>query len=427
MTMTVDGSTEGRGRFSWLGRMLPEPGPGRRLVFCTGVASLGNGLYMTGGAVYFVHKVGLSPGQVGLGLSVAGILALPLGLPVGYLADRFGPRGTTALLALGKAAMLLAAMFVHSFLAYVVVVGALGVAENTGHVARGAMVAGIMGREGRVRLSAYMRSVFNGGFAVASLGAGIVIAFDTTPAYLALFWGNAIAMVAVSGLYMTLPRVPGVRPERRKSGGARPMLDLPYLVVAQVTGLGRIGPTIVAVGLPVWLITHTSAPRPLAAWLWLINTLIVVFLQVQVARDADTVPGASKLQRWTFMVLAVACVIVGFSQGVPGWAAGLIMAVAVILFTFGEIWGEAARWGLRYELAPGNAQGQYGGIFAVGDAVALVAGPTLVTAVPDHLGLAGWVLLTAIFLGALALSGPVIRWAVRTRPAVFEAVQAQEA
>lgn len=156
----------------------------------------------------------------------------------------------------------------------------------------------------------------------------------------------------------------------------------------------------------MWLVTHTSAPRPLAAWLTLINTLIVVFLQVRAARGADTVPGASRLQRWTFMVIAGACVITGFSHGVPGWSAGLILAAAVVLFTFGEIWGEAARWGLRYELAPGKLQGQYGAAFAIGDAVALIVGPTLVTAVPDRLGLAGWLLLTALFLVALALVGP---------------------
>lgn len=219
---------------TWVRRLLPEPGPGRLLLLCTAVASLGNGLYMTGGAVYFVRKVGLSPGQVGLGLSIAGVLALPIGVPVGYLADRFGPRGTTAVLALGKALMLTLAAFVHSFATYVVVAAILGVAENTGHVARGALVAGVMGRDGRVRLSAYMRSVFNGGFALASLAAGIVIAVDSTGAYRGLFFGNAAAMVIVSALYMRLPRVPGVRPEGRERSGLGALHDVPYVLVAQV-------------------------------------------------------------------------------------------------------------------------------------------------------------------------------------------------
>ncbi|OEJ24561.1 hypothetical protein AR457_08480 [Streptomyces agglomeratus] len=408
-------------------RLLPEPGPGRLLVLCTAVASLGNGLYVTGGAVYFVRVVGLSPAQVGIGLSVAGMVALVLGVPVGYLADRFGPRGTTAVLALCKAAMLISAVFVQSFTTYLLMAAALGTAEQTGHVARGALVSGVMGREGRVKLSAYMRSVFNGGFALASLGAGIVIAIDSRPVYLSLFWGNAAAMVIVSGLYMRLPRVPRKLPQSRAKKAASAVRDVPYILVAQVSGLARIGPTALALGVPLWLVTHTEAPRALAAWLMLINTLMVVFLQVYVARDADTVPGASRLQRWTFLVLAAASAVAGFTQGMPGWAAGLVLAAATVLFTLGEIWGEAARWGLRYELAPEHAQGQYGGVFATGDALAVIAGPLLVTTVPDRLGTLGWLLMAALFLGSLALSGPAVRWAVRTRVTESEESNLQDA
>ncbi|PVE13709.1 MFS transporter [Streptomyces scopuliridis] len=404
-----------RGRTSIWSKLLPDAGPGRLLVLCTAVASLGNGLYVTGGAVYFVRVVGLSPGQVGIGLSTAGVMALVLGVPVGFIADRFGPRGTTAVLALCKAMMLISAAFVHSFPMYVVMAALLGTAEQTGHVARGALVSGVMGREGRVKLSAYMRSVFNGGFALASLAAGFVIAVDSPDVYLALFWGNAAAMVVVSGLYMRLPHVPRQPKRPRLKGGPSAVRDVPYILVAQVSGLARIGPTVLALGIPLWLVTHTDAPRAMAAWLMLVNTLMVVFLQVYVARDADTVPGASRLQRWTFLVLAVACAVAALSGGIPGWAAAAVLAVATVLFTLGEIWGEAARWGLRYELAPEHAQGQYGGVFATGDALAVIAGPVLVTTVPDRLGLVGWLLLAALFVVSLALSGPVVRWAVRTR------------
>ncbi|MER6346516.1 MFS transporter [Streptomyces sp. NPDC001595] len=396
-------------------RLLPDPGPGRVLVLCTAMASLGNGLYITGGTVYFVHVVGLSAGQVGIGMSLAGILALVLGMPAGQLADRFGPRGVTTAFALAKAAALVSAAFVQSFSAYLVMAVALGLAEQSGNVTRGALVAGVMGREGRVRLSAYMRSVFNGGFSLASLAAGLVIAADSRTAYLALFWGDAVAMVLVAALYMRLPKVPGVPREPRGERPRGAVRDIPYLLVAQISGIARIGPTALAVGLPLWLVVHTDAPRALAAWVMLVNTLMVVFLQVRMSRDADTVRGAARLQRFTAVVLAVACAVTALTGSLPTWAAAAVLLAAAVLFTFGEIWGEAARWGLRYELAPANAQGQYLGVFATGDAFALIAGPTLVTAVPDHLGGAGWLLIAALFLSVLVASGPAIRWAERTR------------
>lgn len=396
-------------------RLLPDPGPGRLLVVCTAVASLGNGLYVTGGAVYFVHVVGLSPGQVGMGMSLAGVLALALGVPAGKLADRFGPRGTTAVFALGKAAALIAAAFVHSFPAYLAMAVTLGLAEQSGHVARGALVSAVMGREGRVRLSAYMRSVFNGGFSLAALAAGLIIAADSKTAFLALFWGNAVAMVLVAGLYMRLPKVAGVPREPRGKRPRGAVRDVPYLVVAQVSGIVRIGPTALAVGLPLWLVAHTDAPPALAAWFMLVNTLMVVFLQVRLARDADTVRGAARLQLLTAVVLAAACGVTALTGSMPAWAATAVLLAVAVLFTFGEIWGEAARWGLRYELAPSKAQGQYGGVFATGDALALIAGPALVTAVPDRFGGLGWLLIAALFAGVLAASGPAVRWAERTR------------
>ncbi|MBL7253384.1 MFS transporter [Paractinoplanes lichenicola] len=398
-----------------ISRLLPDPGPGRVLVLCTAVASLGNGLYVTGGAVYFVQVVGLSAGQVGLGLSLAGIVALALGVPAGKLADRIGPREVSALFVLGKAAALVAAVFVQSLWAYLAMSVVLGLFEQSGNVSRDALVSGVMGREGRVWISAYMRSVFNGGFSLAALAAGLVIAADSRPAYLALLWGNALAMVLVAGLYLRLPRVPGIPRAPRDQQPRAAVRDVPYLLVAQLAGIARIGPTALAVGLPLWLVVQTDAPRALAAWIMLINTLMVVFLQVRMARDADTVRGAARLQRLTAVVLAVACGVTAVTGALPGWASAVVLLGAAVLFTFGEIWGEAARWGLRYELAPANVQGEYLGAFATGDAFALIAGPALVTAVPDRFGGLGWLLIGGLFLGLLAASGPAVRWAERTR------------
>ncbi|MBB6475573.1 MFS transporter [Sphaerisporangium rubeum] len=401
-----------------LSRLLPPAGPGRLLVVCSAVSSVGNGLYLSGSAVYFIREVGLSSSQVGIGLSLIGLASLPINVPLGHLADRFGPREVTVALTLAKVVALGLVTLVANFPAYLLVVGLLGIADSGGQVSRGALISGLMGREGRVKLSAYLRSVFNAGFTLGVLAAGVVIAIDTRPAYLSLMWGNALAMLVAAALYLRLPRVPGTRGDKARDGdgGWLSLRDWPYLAVAQVAGIARLGPVLAAVGLPVWLVTQTEAPRALAAWLMAINTLMVVFLQVRAARGADTVAGAARLQRWTFLGLAAACVITGLAAGVPAVTATVIMVVAMVVFSLGEIWGEGARWGLRYELAPDHAQGRYGGLFSTGDALAAVAGPTLVTLLPERFGLGGWAVLAVLFAAGLLLSGPVIRWAERTRP-----------
>jgi hypothetical protein len=397
-------------------RALPEPGPVRLIVTVSLISSVGFGLYLSGSAVYFVRSVGLDPVQVGAGLSAAGLAGLPFGILVGRLADRFGSRDVTLALCAAQAGLLVAATQVRSFGAFLVVIVLLGGTESGTDVGRQAIISAVLEGADRVRVSAYSRSVFNAGFTLGVLAAGIAIGVDTRPGYLLLLLGNAATAAAVSLLYLRLPRLPGSRSER---AGWSALRDLPYVLVAQTSGLTRLGGTVLTIGLPIWVVTHTEAPRPVAAWLIGVNTVLVVLLQVRASRGASTVAGATRLQCWSFVALALTCLAAGLSGLVPRWPAVALLVLAALLVTLGELWGESARWLLRYEMAAPSAQGEYGGVFQLGTAVPAVAGPALVTALPDRLALAGWLGIAAVFLVGWVLTRPAVRWAERTRDAYF--------
>jgi MFS family permease len=53
---------------------------------------LGTGLFLAVSTIFFVRFVGLSVAEVGLGLTIAALSAMPMLVPVGRLADRYGPR-----------------------------------------------------------------------------------------------------------------------------------------------------------------------------------------------------------------------------------------------------------------------------------------------------------------------------------------------
>ena len=406
----------GRGLRGWLQRLLPQRGPDRVLVLSTLIASIGSGLYISGSAVYFVSYVGLSATQVGIGLSIGGFGGLVLGPFLGHAADRIGPRTATMIFTASQVVMLVAAGLVHSFWPFVVVVALLGVADAGEAVSRGALVAAVVGREGRVRLSAYMRSVLNLGFTFGVFLAGLALAINTRPAYLALIWGHAFVLVVVTTIYLALPHTPGT-PKQREQSKMRALRDLPYFAVAQVSGITRLGDTVLTIGLPLWIVNHTDAPRAVAAWIVGLNTVLIVLFQVWAARGADTLPGAVRIQRWSFLVLAAACVIVGTTGSLASLAAVAALAVAVVCISFGEMWGEGARWSLRYELAPDNAQGQYGGVFRLGQFVPIAVGPLMVTSFTDRLEEAGWLIIAAVFLVGLLLNRLIVGWAMRTREA----------
>jgi MFS family permease len=74
-------------------RLIPGTGPQRAFTASTFANSIGSGIYLTAGVLYFTEAVHLPAAQVGLGLGIAGLVALGVGIAVGHLADRWGPRG----------------------------------------------------------------------------------------------------------------------------------------------------------------------------------------------------------------------------------------------------------------------------------------------------------------------------------------------
>ena len=80
----------------------------RRLAGQSVLSAFGEGVFLTGSAVFFTQIVGLSAAQVGLGLTIAGVVTFAFAVPLGRLADRFGPKRMWALGALVEALLYLA-------------------------------------------------------------------------------------------------------------------------------------------------------------------------------------------------------------------------------------------------------------------------------------------------------------------------------
>ena len=70
---------------------LPPPGRLRTLSLATLANTIGTGLWVTGAALFLTRAVGLTPTEVGLGLTLAGLVGLTASVPLGGLADRRDP------------------------------------------------------------------------------------------------------------------------------------------------------------------------------------------------------------------------------------------------------------------------------------------------------------------------------------------------
>jgi hypothetical protein len=83
----------------------------------------------------------------------------------------------------------------------------------------------------------------------------------------------------------------------------------------------------------------------------------------------------------------------------------------------GELWFVAAAWGLSVPLMPDDRPAEYQGVFATGEALAIMLAPALMTALVVPAGTAGWLVLGVAFAAAGGAANPAARWAMRTRPA----------
>ncbi|MEU4718640.1 MFS transporter [Nonomuraea dietziae] len=400
--------------------LLPERGPVRSLASSVLLRSTGRGLFITVSVVFFLNSVGLSPIEVGLGMTIAGVAGLAAGLPAGRLCDVFGPRAVSISFAVLGGLVISGYAFVTSFWGFAAVAALAKFADAGDSVARATLVGGIAAPDRRVQVRAYIRAVTNVGWSIGGLAAGAALAFDTRPGYLAMVYGCAACYLGAALLTLRIPRVsPAPRPD---SGGPTWIVlrDRPYVVLALLNMVLVMHLSLLTTIVPMW-IKHIGAPGVMVAASGLINTITVTLLQVRLSRGTSDLANAARAQRRAGALLLLACVAFALAAGQPVWAMVTALVGGSLLHVFGELLQSAGSWGLSYELAPSHALGQYQGLYSTGWQAADVVAPALLTTVVIGWGWPGWLLVGVLFLLAGLAVPPATRWAARTRSAYGDA------
>lgn len=397
--------------------VLPPPGPIRPFVAANLVRTVGTGLTLACGTLYFTRVVGLSPTRIGAGLSIAAAVALLAGLPAGRAADLIGPRRLTVLLTVAHGLAVAAFALAGGFWSFVLV-SCLATAVEAGTSAtRGALVASAVPAEQRVTARAYMRAVSNVGVSAGAAIGGLALFADTAAAYRLVFVLCGIALCASALCYLMLPEAP---PRDRAEHG--PLLhfavlrDRPYVAVTGLNALLALHDVIITVALPLWISSRTDVPPWVYSALLLVNTVLVVVLQVRFSSGLESVTASARSLVRAGWTVATACVLYGLSGGRAVWLAVLLLLLGVVVLTLGELQQSAGGWGLAFDLAPDSAQGEYQGMFGTGQQVVAIASPFVAGALLVELGLPGWLALAAVLAGAAALIPAAVRWAERTGP-----------
>jgi MFS family permease len=392
----------------------------RRLSTQSVLSAFGDGVFLTGSAVFFTQIVGLSAAQVGLGLTIAGVVTFLVAVPLGKLSDRFGAKRVWAISSLIEAVLYLAWLAAGDMVGFVTVMVAVQVVSTASRASRNAYRFDVFPREERVSSNAYFRAARNVGYTFGALVAGLALATNSDDVIRVVPVATAVLLLLNAMLVSRLPsRVATVDEEAPleaalEGRGRRSALrNRGFLLMSIFGGVLGTHQVLLNVVIPLWLVEETDAPRVLLAWLFGTNTVLAVLLQVAAARGVVTVDDSLRALRRGAAFFVLSCGIVMVTHDTIGWVTIALVWIGHVTVTGAELFDSAGEWGLQAELSDPARRGEYQGVSQLGYTVGSVWAPAAYTFLAMKWGTPGWLIIAAIVAGAAIAIHPAARAAER--------------
>jgi hypothetical protein len=385
---------------------IPRGRTGRRLLAAGFADALGTGLFLPLSVIYLTRIVGLSPTRVGLGLAIAGFLAIAAPTLSGALLARFDARkvvlGCFAASALGFAAYI----GVGSFASFLAVAVVIQFATRMERPATTVLVLGVTSQAGQLDALARQASLRNLGYGLGGLLAALALLVHGKTPFEVLLAANAASYVGAGLLVLGLPAVrPAEGPDGGRPGYREVIRDRPFAGLALLNVIMALHDSLLLVAMPLWIVTRTAAPLPLAGLLFALNTILVVLLQVRTTRRMARGGGIARGYRAAALSFLVACGAFAFAAGAPVFVAVVLLVLALAALTGAELVTTAGEWFLSVQLAPAGLRERYVSVFKTSMAVQQAAGPALVTAMLVGWGRFGWLALALLLAAGTLVSG----------------------
>lgn len=394
----------------------PSPLAGR-LATQSLLFALGDGTFMAGSAVFFTQVVGLTPAQVGLGMTIAGVAGFLVAYPMGRVVDRIGPKRAWAISAVGQAAMFSVWPFIENFTGYVAMAVVMEMIGALGGTAHGAYTIDVLPPAERVTSRAYMYSALNVGFTLGALTGGIALGLESLTLLQAVPWFTAAVFLVNAASIGRLPKAPHdlkTSEERKvRVPGPGPLRNVGWLATTFFTGVLWTNQVILNVVIPLWLVDKTDAPWLVLSFLFGTNTVMCIVLPMAAARGIRDVTTALRAIRISTVFFIVSCVITLSTHDSVGLVTIVLFFLGHVTLTGAELFLSAASWTFEAELMDPRRRGEYQGAAELGGTLGRVWAPAAFTFLAMNWGAAGWLVIAGLITVAAAALHPSTRRARR--------------
>jgi len=383
---------------------------GRRPLLAAMVTdSAGTGMFLPFTVLYFVHAAGLTVPEVGVALTVAGLLVLPAPLAVAPGLDRLPARVVVAAGNLISCAAFAAYLFVHGQFAVTAAAVAAGAGQATFWTGTRALIAEVAAPGERRSWFALQTALRSAGYGLGGLAGAAAVSVHSPSGFKALAALDAASYLAAALLLLFWRQPPPATqqakppaPDRARSSYWPALTDRPLL------GITALNTAFVLCGqvLTVALAVYVAGTLHLAAWiagmLFTLNTVLVAAGQAPLTLVTRRIPHRHVLRAaaatWAaaFGLLWAAAIIP------PGTRPG-VLAAAITIFTLAEILQGPVINALVVELAPAGNPGPHLSIYQLSWSVGTTIAPAvllgLLSAGPRWLWASTIGLCLMIFLG----------------------------
>jgi MFS family permease len=381
----------------------PAPNAARRLEAANAIDALGSGLFIPVSLLYFIATTPLSTVRIGVALTIASLLSIPFGPPVGSLVDRFGAtpvlRAANVLQAVGFAGYLLADTFPGVLLcAWIAALGRAGFLGSYGVTVTALSEAG-----GRELAFGRQYAIRNLGYAGGGLLSGLAISIGTHTVYTSIVVANAASYLAAFALLAKVPNTRRVSVGRPERAWRTALSDRPYRVVIAVQFCLTMSAFALYFVFPVYLTRQLGLPGWIAGGVFTFNALLVGFGQGSAVR-AVTGRVRARVLAAGHLLFGIGYVVMLGALHRPAAVAGAIAVAGTLVYTAGELLASPITSTLAADAAPDHMRGRYLSLNQLAVSLATALSPAAFTSLLARGPSATWLTLTMLALGGVALS-----------------------
>jgi MFS family permease len=372
---------------------FPDVGPHRRFVSALAIDAVGSGIWMPLSMLYFLHQTSLSLVELGLAMTVANTLVIPVVPALGSLVDRIGAKWVMQLGNAGAAVAFALYPFAHSLWAVTLLVFCATATRSAFWGALGPMVTQVTRPGERELWFGFLQAMRNAGYGVGGVLAAIALTVGTGASFQAVVLANAASYVVA---FLLMVDVAGGRPEAAPDGADEAargwwvaFADRGYRVLIVVIFCYALVETTLNVTMPVYFVDTLGLPGWVPGTVFVINTVMIGVGQGLVVR-AMTGAVRRRVLLTAITFSAVSFVMLYAADALSVTTGVVVVLVAAFVYTLGEMTAGPVVTALSAETPPADQRGRYMAATQLAWNTAGAVGPLLYSALLDRGALAAW-------------------------------------